>query len=92
MATAKKTSAAKEVKGIAQGTRRVPYTLPLTRENAENDRFVFVSVNDYTATIERGKEVMIPENVAQMLEQREREEMEAFLSAIGKENEFLGTV
>ena len=81
MAT-KKTTVAKEVKGIAPGTRRVPYTLPLTRENAEND----------TATIERGKEVMIPENVAQMLDQREKAELDAFLSALGKENEFLGTV
>ena len=82
---------AKEVKGI-KNSERVPYKLPLTPENAENDRFVFVSVNDYTATIERGKTVMIPKYVADMLDQREKEATEAFLTQLNKENVFLGTV
>lgn len=81
----------KEVKGIKK-SKRVPYKLPLTPENAETDRFPFVSVNDYTAKIERGKTVMIPDYVAEMLDQRQKEETEAFLAQIDKENMFLGTV
>ena len=49
---AKETTKTKTTNGAWE---KVPYKLPLTRENAKSDRFHFVSLNDYTATIERGK-------------------------------------
>ena len=67
---------------------RVPYMLPLTRENAKSDKYVFVSVNDYTATIERGKTVMIPRYVANALDQQRRDEDLAFLQMQQLADEF----
>lgn len=83
---AKETTETKKTKA-ADPWERVPYKLPLTRET-KTDKFHFASVNDYTCTIERGKEVAIPRCVAAMLDQQQADEYEAFMEAERLQNEY----
>lgn len=57
---------------------KVTIRLPLNPGNPD-DQTVFVSVNNYTAQIMRGKDVEVPRNVAEVLRQSEEAELEAFL-------------
>lgn len=76
---ATKKEATEETKEVVQDAaywnERVPYKIPIDRLNNAD---VFVSVNDYTAYIKRGVEVMIPRNVAAVLDQSDEAQYEAF--------------
>lgn len=56
---------------------RVPVVLPLNPGNPE-DQTLFVSVNDYSAQIKRGEEVMVPRYVAEVIKQSQEADMAAF--------------
>lgn len=58
---------------------KVTIRLPLNPGNPD-DQTVFVSVNDYTAQILRGRDVQVPRNVAAVLMQSENAAMEAFMN------------
>ena len=76
-----------EAEAKAYWAERVPITLPYDTGNPE-DQTVFVSVNDYTAQILRGKEVMVPRNVAEVLKQSEEAKIEAFMRRARLSKEF----
>ena len=57
---------------------RVPVTIPFNQGNPE-DQTYFVSVNDYSAQIQRGREVMVPRYVAAVIDQSMKAEAEAFM-------------
>lgn len=66
---------------------RIPYTVDINWENPR-DKYLFVSVNDYTAKIERGTEVYIPRFVAEFLEQQKNDERAAKLRILRLEEEY----
>ena len=66
---------------------KVPITLPLKMGNPE-DQTEFVSVNDKTYQIMRGKEVLVPRNVAEVLKQSQEAETEAFMRRMNMSQEF----
>jgi len=75
------------VKDDAYWEEKVPVRLPLNPGNPE-DQTQFVSVNDYTAQILRGVEVMVPRKVAVVLRQSEDAEMEAFINRAGLQKQY----
>ena len=66
---------------------RVPVTIPLNQGNPE-DQTMFVSVNDYSAQIQRGKEVMVPRYVAKVINQSQEAEYEAFMKRMEMQRQF----
>lgn len=68
----------KEAENRNYWTEKVAITLPFDHNNPD-DQTVFVSANDKTYQIMRGKEVMVPRNVAIILQQAQAAETEAFL-------------
>ena len=54
----------------------VPYKIPIDRTNNDD---VFVAVNGRSFVIQRGQEVMIPRNVAEVLKQSEDAQYQAFM-------------
>lgn len=77
--------AAEPVDEAAYWTERIPYKLPFDRNNNED---VFVAVNGQTFKIQRGVEVMIPRNVAAVLDQSQEQDYKTWLSAKMAEDEF----
>ena len=64
---------------------KVPYTIPLDR-NDNSD--VFVSVNGRSYNIQRGVEVMLPRNVAKVLDDSRKAEYEAYMRSRKLEADF----
>ena len=84
MATKKTAAAPKEVDFWKQ---RVPITLPLNQGNPE-DQTVFVSVGDYSAQIQRGVEVMVPRNVAAVLQQSQKADIDAAMNRLKLQRQY----
>jgi hypothetical protein len=57
--------------------QKVTIRLPLNPGNPD-DQTQYVSVGDYRAQIQRGQDVMVPRNVARVIEQSEEAELEAY--------------
>jgi len=57
--------------------QKVTIRLPLNPGNPD-DQTQYVSVGDYRAQIQRGLDVIVPRNVAKVIEQSEEAELEAY--------------
>lgn len=65
MATEKKANAPVEKAEAAPEVKKVKIRIPLERGNTDD---VYVSVNDYSCVIQRGKEVEVPDFVVEVLD------------------------
>ena len=79
MATTKTTTTKTPEERKAYWKEKVPVKLPLNHGNPD-DQTQFASVGDYRVQIQRGVEVMVPRNIAKVLERSEQAEYEAFLN------------
>lgn len=83
MATKKEETEVKDDK--AYWEELVPYKIPIDRTNNDD---VFVAVNGRSFLIQRGVEVQIPRNVAEVLNQAEKAQYDAFMRTQKLQDEF----